>query len=81
MLFNSHGNDIELVKTGDRTERALSQRRERHYTPLTNLKMLQRTDMTKIFYNVNFNSEEMKPFASYSAYDIKYAKFMDQRAY
>jgi hypothetical protein len=31
MLFNSHGNDIELVKTGKRTEFVLSQRRELHY--------------------------------------------------
>ena len=31
MLFNSHGNDIELVKTGERTEFMLSQRSELHY--------------------------------------------------
>ena len=31
MLSNSHGNYIELVKTGDRTEFVLSQRRELRY--------------------------------------------------
>lgn len=38
MLFNSNGNVIELVKTGDRSEYALSQRRERNYISVTSWK-------------------------------------------
>jgi hypothetical protein len=38
MLFNSHVNYIELVKTGERTEFVLSQRRELHYVLVMSLK-------------------------------------------
>ena len=38
MLFNSNVNDIELVKTGERTEFVLSQRREQHYVLVMSLK-------------------------------------------
>ena len=40
MLFNSHVNDIELVKTGERTEFVLSQRKELHYVLVMSLKKM-----------------------------------------
>lgn len=60
MLSNSHGNYIELVKTGDRTEFVLSQRRELRYVlVMSSKKMLwKRKEFSELLTSVQ---KKVKP--------------------